>query len=151
MKKTQQGFTLIELMIVVAIVGILAAIALPAYQDYIGRAKVTEAVAQLDGAKTSVAEYVASQGACPATTSASGVSSPTSAKYVGSVATDANCNIAAVVKSVNPAIDTYHIILVASKQADNSITWNCASDAATSAFKYLPANCRTAGTFTAVP
>ena len=124
MKKTQQGFTLIELMIVVAIVGILAAIALPAYQDYIGRAKVTEAVAQLDGAKTSVAEYVASQGACPATTSASGVSSPTGAKYVTSVATDAACNIGALVQSVNTGINGKYIILVASKQADNSITWN---------------------------
>ncbi|WP_028474941.1 pilin [Nevskia ramosa] len=151
MKKTQQGFTLIELMIVVAIVGILAAIALPAYQDYIGRAKVTEAVAQLDGAKTSVAEYVASQGACPATTSASGVSSPTGAKYVTSVATDAACNIGALVQSVNAGIDGKYIILVASKQADNSITWNCATNATTANFKYLPANCRTTGTFTAVP
>ena len=61
-KKAQKGFTLIELMIVIAIVGILAAIALPAYQDYIVRSKMSEALAALAEAKTSVAEYVASNG-----------------------------------------------------------------------------------------
>jgi type IV pilus assembly protein PilA len=58
MKRVQQGFTLIELMIVVAIVGILAAIALPAYQDYVVRSKLSEAEAAVAACKTSVAEYV---------------------------------------------------------------------------------------------
>ena len=65
MKKTQKGFTLIELMIVVAIIGILAAVAIPAYQDYIARAQASEAVTLLGGAKTPLAEYYADNGAFP--------------------------------------------------------------------------------------
>src|SRR4030088_2411051 len=72
MKRIQQGFTLIELMIVVAIVGILAAIALPAYQDYIVRSKVSEVEAALAACKTSVAEYTSSHGSMPTDTTASG-------------------------------------------------------------------------------
>ena len=74
MKRVQQGFTLIELMIVVAIVGILAAIALPAYQDYIVRSKMSEAEAAVAACKTSVAEYTATHGNLPATSSAGGCS-----------------------------------------------------------------------------
>jgi len=68
----QAGFTLIELMIVVAIVGILAAIALPAYQDYVVRSKMTEAIAAIGACKTSVAEYTATKGALPADNTAAG-------------------------------------------------------------------------------
>ena len=75
MKRLQQGFTLIELMIVVAIVGILAAIALPAYQDYIVRSKLSEAEAAIAACKTSVAEYTASHaGTTPGTLADSGCS-----------------------------------------------------------------------------
>ena len=70
MKRIQQGFTLIELMIVVAIVGILAAIALPAYQDYIVRSKMSETEAAVAACKTSIAEYVATHRAFPDTTNA---------------------------------------------------------------------------------
>lgn len=65
MKKIQQGFTLIELMIVVAIIGILAAVAIPAYQDYIARAQTSEAVLLLSGAKTAAAEFVSDRGRWP--------------------------------------------------------------------------------------
>src|SRR5882757_2289554 len=75
MKRIQQGFTLIELMIVVAIVGILAAIALPAYQDYAIRARVSEALAAAGACKTSIAEYAASRGTLPASITQSGCSS----------------------------------------------------------------------------
>jgi type IV pilus assembly protein PilA len=74
MKRVQQGFTLIELMIVVAIVGILAAIALPAYSDYIVRSKMSEAVAAVAACKTSVSEYVATKNTLPADNTAAGCS-----------------------------------------------------------------------------
>jgi type IV pilus assembly protein PilA len=83
MKRVQQGFTLIELMIVVAIVGILAAIALPAYQDYIVRSKMSEVEAAVAACKTSVAEYVASHGSLPTGNATAGCSTATS-QYVGS-------------------------------------------------------------------
>src|SRR6266566_7302170 len=82
MKRLQQGFTLIELMIVVAIVGILAAIALPAYQDYIARSKITEALAFLDSAKTSVAEFTASNGGLPSNSSSAGLATPPAPQYM---------------------------------------------------------------------
>ena len=84
MKRVQQGFTLIELMIVVAIVGILAAIALPAYQDYVIRSKMSEAIAAIAACKTSVAEYSSSHSAYPPVTTDAGCST-TSTKYVASL------------------------------------------------------------------
>jgi len=74
MKRVQQGFTLIELMIVVAIVGILAAIALPAYQDYVIRSKMSETEAAIAACKTSVSEYTASHGVVPTTVDTAGCS-----------------------------------------------------------------------------
>src|SRR5438067_7745451 len=74
MKRIQQGFTLIELMIVVAIVGILAAIALPAYQDYVIRSKMSESVAAIAACKTSVSEFTATKNALPADNAAAGCS-----------------------------------------------------------------------------
>ena len=81
MKRIQQGFTLIELMIVVAIVGILAAIALPAYQDYVVRSKMSETEAAIAACKTSVAEFLSSKGSLPQTNSEAGCSS-TASQYV---------------------------------------------------------------------
>src|SRR5881394_713915 len=89
MKRIQQGFTLIELMIVVAIVGILAAIALPAYQDYIVRSKMSEAEAAIAACKTSVAEYTATKGSVPVTTAAAGCST-TVTKYMAALAVGAS-------------------------------------------------------------
>src|SRR5213075_3540917 len=83
MKRIQQGFTLIELMIVVAIVGILAAIALPAYQDYVIRSKMSEAEAAIAACKTSVSEYLSSHGSLPADNSGAGCST-TASQYVSS-------------------------------------------------------------------
>ena len=89
MKRVQQGFTLIELMIVVAIVGILAAIALPAYQDYVVRSKMSEGEAAVAACKTSVAEYLSTHGGTlPAAASTAGCSTTTT-KYVASLAVGA--------------------------------------------------------------
>src|SRR5690349_23412918 len=86
MKRIQQGFTLIELMIVVAIVGILAAIALPAYQDYVVRSKMSELEAALAACKTSVAEYTATHGGTlPATGTSAGCSTTTTQYVLGGV------------------------------------------------------------------
>src|ERR1700736_5232245 len=84
MKRVQQGFTLIELMIVVAIVGILAAIALPAYQDYVIRSKMSEAIAAMAACKTSISEYASSHAAFPADETIAGCST-TVTKYVASL------------------------------------------------------------------
>ncbi len=84
MKRVQQGFTLIELMIVVAIVGILAAIALPAYQDYIVRSKMSETMAAIAACKTSVAEYTSTKGTLPADVTVAGCSQ-TPSQYVATL------------------------------------------------------------------
>ena len=93
MKNIQKGFTLIELMIVVAIIAILAAIAIPAYQNYLVRAQVSEAAVLADGFKTPMAEYYANRGAWPAANSSIGLpdtAASTAGKYVSGVSVATN-------------------------------------------------------------
>jgi type IV pilus assembly protein PilA len=151
MKKIQQGFTLIELMIVVAIVGILAAIALPAYQDYIARSKTTEAAAALDSYKTSVAEYLSSNGATAlgsATDDQVGMpasgAAPLNAKYVSATSWTASTTAPIIKAKIDntgiSALDGSFLILTGDVKSDNSIAWTCSGS--TSSKKYLPSSCR---------
>ncbi len=146
MKKFQQGFTLIELMIVVAIIGILAAIAIPAYQDYTVRAKISEALTAAAPGKTAVAEYAISQNARPAASdqAAAGFSSSIDSKYVNSVTWNANQKIQVTVKAAvgggvaNDAI-AFYLSPIYSAGA-TKVDWDCQKGAI--AEKYLPADCR---------
>jgi len=138
-RKAQQGFTLIELMIVVAIVGILAAVALPAYQDYTIRAQVTELMGLADGAKTSVAEYYQSTGNQPADNTAAGYGGATG-KYTASVAIAAGVITATAGGSANSAISGKTITLTPAADATaGTLVWSCAG---TVDAKYRPSSCR---------
>jgi type IV pilus assembly protein PilA len=164
MKKMQQGFTLIELMIVVAIIGILAAIAIPAYQDYTIRAQVTEGLNLASAIKAAVAESYADRGTWPTDMTTLGITNPPFGKYVSSVTVangtidilygiDANAaNLAGEHLGLKPLVST-----------NDDVIWVCgdatapagaiesaggASGANPTTFggnakdKYLPSNCR---------
>ncbi|HVJ10806.1 MAG TPA: prepilin-type N-terminal cleavage/methylation domain-containing protein, partial [Burkholderiales bacterium] len=108
MKQLQKGFTLIELMIVVAIIGILAAVALPAYQDYTIRAKMSEVILAMSACRTSITEVYQSGGSGGGAINGWGceVSPSQATKYVAQVSTTANGSVAATVKGVGTAVDT---------------------------------------------
>lgn len=143
--KTQKGFTLIELMIVVAIIGILAAVAIPAYQDYTIRAKVTEGVNAAGAARASVADYYMANGTLPADNDAAGLSD--AADYATNVIT--SLTVAAGVITVAfdaiggsvTAGDT--LVFTPNVGGGNAIEWTCDTAAgSTLETKYRPANCR---------
>ncbi|HEZ1361163.1 TPA: pilin [Neisseria meningitidis] len=127
MNTLQKGFTLIELMIVIAIVGILAAVALPAYQDYTARAQVSEAILLAEGQKSAVTEYYLNHGIWPANNTSAGVASSTDikGKYVQSV-TVANGVVTAQMASsgVNKEIQGRKLSLWAKRQ-NGSVKWFC--------------------------
>jgi len=142
MKKYQQGFTLIELMIVVAIIGILAAIAIPAYQDYTVRTKVSEAYALASGSKTAVAETYNTTNAFPSTNAGAGLASAVSinGRYVTSVTVSGAGVITAALNAASGT--TGNIVLVPAFQG-GSFTWTCNNAAGTTVpDKYRPAACR---------
>ncbi|HEZ6589629.1 TPA: pilin [Neisseria meningitidis] len=127
MNTLQKGFTLIELMIVIAIVGILAAVALPAYQDYTARAQVSEAILLAEGQKSAVTEYYLNHGIWPSDNSAAGVASSSTikGKYVKEVTVKNGVVTATMASSgVNKEIQGKKLSLWAKRQ-DGSVKWFC--------------------------
>jgi len=144
MKKYQQGFTLIELMIVVAIIGILAAIAIPAYQDYTIRAKVTEGLSLASSAKVGVADANASLGHLVASNASAGVA--TAASITGNSVTSVGVGASGVITITynstlggNPTANATTVFLTPTV-TPGGVTWTCTGG--TTPDKYRPANCR---------
>jgi type IV pilus assembly protein PilA len=163
MKATQKGFTLIELMIVVAIIGILAAIAIPAYQDYTVRSQVTEGMNLASPIETGIAEYFANTGSFPTAMSSVGVSADPTGKYVSDVTINGSADIVVTYgNQANAVLGTTGKVLALTPYVDanNDIIWVCGKHTqptgaslptgvtsglgtTTVLDKYLPQTCRT--------
>lgn len=151
MKTMQKGFTLIELMIVVAIIGILAAVALPAYQDYTARSQVSEAVVLFEGPKGGITEYWSNKGSYPTSNDLAGVAraASISGKYVTTVTISGTATAAIITAKmkgtgkVAKGIENAEVILSPTTTA-GSIKWVCKAGTGATAMKskYLPSSCR---------
>jgi type IV pilus assembly protein PilA len=151
MKKNQQGFTLIELMIVVAIIGILAAVAIPAYQDYTTRAKLTEVMVIASAAKTAASEYYLSTGRMPADTNQAGINTNAAqSSHLDAITFLTGINGTQAILGYSVDVDgrgttTGGVTFTGTGDA-NGVAWTCepaaVDGAAAIEAKYLPANCR---------
>ena len=147
MKRIQQGFTLIELMIVVAIIGILAAVALPAYQDYTVRAKISEVILAASGMKNSVAEFFQVNGRMPVPNSIAATTQ--NSKYVNTITYSQTSTLIGVITAATqtaaasglPTNATGNIVLTGTGTVTSGVVgWVCT--ATSIATKYLPASCK---------
>ena len=141
-RSMQKGFTLIELMIVVAIIGILAAVALPAYQDYTVRAKVSEVILAASSAKTSVAESAQINSTMP--TAASLVVDTQASKFVSSVVYSQTSSSVGVVTVTTSAADSkisgVTVLMTGTLAANGQVIWVCGPGSINA--KYLPSSCK---------
>jgi len=136
--KKQQGFTLIELMIVVAIIGILAAIAIPSYQDYIKRSKVTELINVASAAKTSISEFVVTNQSFPADQTQAGFSD-VSTEFVSGFTYNGTATGATLDIVGAGDVSDVTLRLTAATDPSGNVTWECSAQAGTA---FAPASCR---------
>ena len=143
MNTAQKGFTLIELMIVIAIIGILAAIALPAYQDYTKRARVGEALSLAGGAKTAVTEFYSSNNSWPASNAEAGLAPAADIK--GNTVTSVDAAGGKITVKVNDKVDSStsaNTLVLSPSASSGSVTWSCKTSETTINKKFLPSECR---------
>ena len=140
MKKVQQGFTLIELMIVVAIIGILAAVAIPAYQDYTKRAHVTEGLSLASSGKTAVTEFYNSKGYLPPSNTSAGLALP--ASIAGNAVTSVT-NLNGVLQIVyNTKVATGAQLDLSPTTSIGGVKWTCKINGTTMKAQWVPSSCR---------